>query len=81
MPNPPSLPPRQGVTQGPIHKVPCPHCGQPLDFRAHAGEELGGTGWGEQGLETGAVVDCDHCSRKSRVAAVERITVVKLVRV
>lgn len=66
------------VTQGPIHRVPCPHCKKPLDFRAHAGEELGGAGWGDQALETNATIDCDHCDRQSKVVAVQRVTVVKL---
>lgn len=71
--------PGKSVTQGPIHKVPCPHCGGALDFRAHADGESGGTGWGEQALETNARVDCDHCDRPSKILAKEKITVIKLV--
>lgn len=66
-------------TQGPIHAVPCPFCRLTLDFRAHADAENGGTGWGEQGLEPGAKVDCDHCGRTSKILAKERVTVIKLV--
>jgi len=77
---PPAAPARHGMTSGPMHKVPCPHCGKDLNFSAHAGEELGGTGWGDQALEVGATIDCDHCDRQSKVAAVQRVTVVKLVR-
>ncbi len=83
MPKPP--PPQQlgvpgkSVTQGPIHRVPCPHCGQALNFQAHADADSGGAGWGEQGLETGARVDCDHCERTSKILAKEKITVIKLV--
>jgi endogenous inhibitor of DNA gyrase (YacG/DUF329 family) len=73
----PSQKPPQ-VTQGPIHKVPCPFCGQPMDFRAHADQESGGTGWGEQGLETGALVDCDRCGRTSKILAKEKITIIRL---
>jgi phage terminase large subunit GpA-like protein len=80
MPKPPPLPPRQGTTHGPLHKVPCPHCGKPNDFRPLAGEEQGMSGWGDQGLETGATIECDHCRRLSKIAGVERITVVTLVR-
>jgi DNA-directed RNA polymerase subunit RPC12/RpoP len=67
------------ATQGAIHRVPCPHCGQCNDFRAHADAESGGVGWGEQGLEAGAKVDCDHCGRFSKVLAVEKVVIIKLV--
>jgi endogenous inhibitor of DNA gyrase (YacG/DUF329 family) len=67
------------ATQGPIHRVPCPHCGKPNDFRAHADSELGGAGWGEQGLETGAKVDCDQCGRFAKILAIEKVVVIKLV--
>lgn len=75
-----NLPGKQ-ATQGPIHAVPCPFCRRPLDFRAHADGESGGQGWGEQGLETGSLVDCDHegCGRTSRILAKERVTIIKLV--
>ncbi len=72
MPNPP------GTTQGPLNHVPCPHCKKPLNFTAHADEGSGGTGWGSQGLERGAKVDCDHCNRQSKILAVDRVTVIRL---
>lgn len=68
----------QSSTQGPIAAVPCPHCGQKNDFRAHADQESGGTGWGEQGLERGATVDCDHCGKLSKIMAIDKITVIRL---
>lgn len=73
--------PGKTATQGPVHAVPCPFCRHPLDFRAHADAEGGGTGWGEQGLETGALVDCDNpsCGRTSKILAKERVTIIKLV--
>jgi len=40
---------------------------------------MGGTGWGEQGLERGAKVTCDHCSRDSKILDIEKIVVIKLV--
>lgn len=65
-------------TQGPIHSVPCPWCHQGQDFRPLADEELGGAGWGSQGLEAGTTVACDHCNRKSKVVAVAKTVIVKL---
>jgi hypothetical protein len=59
--------------------VPCPHCQQPLDFRAHADGDMGGTGWGSQGLEAGNLVQCDHCGRSSKILAIEQITIMRLV--
>lgn len=76
MPNPPA---GLQATQGPIHAVPCPFCRKPLDFRAHAGEDEGGVGWGSQGLEIGSKIDCDHCGKTSRILAKERLTVIRLV--
>jgi hypothetical protein len=36
------------------------------------------SGWGSQGLETGAKVDCDSCGRFSKILAIDQITVVRL---
>lgn len=66
------------ATRGPLNKVPCPWCQRPLNFSAHVDESMGGVGWGEQGLERGAKVDCDHCGRTSWVVEVEKLTVVSL---
>lgn len=72
----------QQSTKGPIHKVPCPWCNQPNDFRvlADASNDKGGgiSGWGSQGLETGATVDCDHCGQLAKVLAIETIQLVQL---
>lgn len=67
-----------GATQGPHHRVPCPYCHGPLDFRAHLDADGGGSGWGDQGMEAGNEVECDHCGRKSKILAIEKITVVRL---
>lgn len=73
--------PTKQVTKGAIHAVPCPWCGRPNDFRPLAGDQDGGVGWGSQGLERGAVIDCDHCKHKSRIMAIETVTIIKLVAV
>ena len=67
-----------GVTKGPIHKVPCPWCGKGLDFRNHADASHGGVGWGEQGLEAGSKVDCDYCKKTSQIHTVQQVTIIKL---
>jgi hypothetical protein len=66
------------VTMGPVHKVPCPHCKQPMDFRAHVSAEDGGAGWGDQVLETGVTIDCDHCDGQSKLLGKEKIVMIKL---
>lgn len=65
-------------TQGPLQKVPCPFCATPMDFRAHVDAERGGTGWGEQGLERGAQVDCDRCGHTSQIVDMQTVTIIKL---
>jgi hypothetical protein len=66
-------------TSGPIQAVPCPHCDFKNDCRVLGdGEAKGGSGWGSQGLETGAVIDCDNCKRFSKIIAIETIQVIKL---
>jgi hypothetical protein len=47
-----------------------------MDFRGHV--DAGDTGWSEQGLEKGALVDCDFCGRRSRVIAKETVTIIRL---
>lgn len=85
MPPPPPQKPRAPLQPGPpqsqgrLDRCPCPHCQQPMNFSAHVGSEQGGTGWGEQGLEKGAKVDCDHCGNTSTVLAVETVTLIRLV--
>lgn len=69
------VPTKQAV-RGPLHAVPCPHCGRPNDFRGFA--PSGGLGWGDYGLEPGTVVDCDHCKRKSQIVHVDKVTLVSL---
>lgn len=51
-----------------------------MDFRAHAGEAMGGVGEGDVGLETGSVWGCDNpqCKRKFKIVALERITIAKV---
>ena len=78
MPQPPRSAGPPQVTQGPLSRVPCPHCKVPMDFRAHADGDSGGTGWGEQGLEKGAQVDCDRCGRRSLIIAKETVTIIRL---
>jgi len=86
---PPTQPFPRPTTQGTVQRgVPCPHCGEMMDFRAHADETSGGKGWGEQALETGAIVECDNerCvdssgrPRVSKILAIEKVTLVRLKR-
>jgi hypothetical protein len=65
---------------GPLAAVPCPWCHTKMDFRALAGQHLGGMGEGDIGLEVGAVFSCDNkqCQRKFKIAALDQVTVVKV---
>ena len=66
MPNPP---PSAKVTKGPLHNVPCPHCGTGIDCRDL--QETYGTSF-----EPGMKIDCDHCGRHMQVTAVQSVTIV-----
>lgn len=63
---------QQPTTNGPINAVPCPHCGNPTDFRNLASQQL---------LDTGSEVSCDKCGRLMRVAGLQQIQVVVVRRV
>lgn len=68
-----------GPVTGPLHAVQCPWCRHRMDMRAMAGQDMGGIGEGDIGLETGSVWICDNkqCGRKFKIVALERIVVVK----
>lgn len=68
---------------GPIEKVPCPHCGKPNDFRELAesdDKELASTGdvdgSGNQVPEPGQIVLCDHCEMRMEISGVRTMTFV-----
>jgi hypothetical protein len=65
-------------SSGEISRVPCPWCGAKLDL-SEVGTGALGEGWSGQGLETGCLIDCDHCSKPAKVTAIVPMTVVKLV--
>lgn len=60
----PRLPP---TTHGPIEQVPCPHCGKPNDLRELDGQQL---------LDTGHEIICDHCGRLFDIVGIKHIKVV-----
>jgi hypothetical protein len=57
------------TTGGPIHAVTCPHCGHRNDFRTLQEEQL---------LDTGAVADCDKCTRLMEVVRIQPVTLVSV---
>lgn len=63
------LPGATGVTRGTIDAVICPHCGKPNDFRMLDEQQL---------LDTGHVMDCDHCGQFMQV---QRIAMLKVISV
>lgn len=58
-------------TNGPIHKVPCPHCGKPQDFRELNTQE--GTT-----IYPGTECFCDDCGWGIVIAGVQKVTVLSL---
>ncbi len=64
-------PPQPKWTQGPVDRVPCPHCGKPKDFRELDSQQL---------LDTGHEVICrddngEGCGQLMMVAAIRVIKV------
>lgn len=67
MPNPPPAAPQ--TTAGPLHKVPCPHCGHPNDCRLLHEQSL---------LEAGHKIDCDRCHRLMLVLSCAPVVMVQV---
>lgn len=61
--------PAAGTTQGPLHAVPCAHCGKPNDMRVLDEQKL---------IDPGSGVECDHCGRISTIVGVRQTKVVVL---
>jgi DNA-directed RNA polymerase subunit RPC12/RpoP len=61
--------PALGTTSGPLHAVPCAHCGTAQDMRILDEQKL---------IETGQGVVCDHCKRTSRIVGVRETKVIVL---
>ena len=57
------------TTSGPLHAVPCAHCGAAQDMRGLDEQHL---------LENGQNVICDGCNMPSEIVAVAKTTVVRL---
>jgi hypothetical protein len=61
--------PAAGTTNGPLHAVPCAHCGTPQDMRGLDEQKL---------LENGAEIVCDNCERTSTVVGIKQLKVIVL---
>lgn len=59
--------PAAGTTNGPLHAVPCAHCGTPQDLRALDEQKL---------VENGAGISCDRCNRISEVVGIKNIKLI-----
>ena len=55
------------TVNGPIHSVPCPHCGKPNDYRPHNEQQT---------LDTGSSMSCDHCQRIMEIVAIRPVVVI-----
>lgn len=61
------MPELSGATlQGPVNKVPCAHCGQPMDLT-----EL------MEDIARGVSVTCDHCEKDSEIVDIRKVVVVR----
>lgn len=67
MPNPPPAAPQ--MTAGPLHAVPCPHCGHKNDCRLLHEQSL---------LESGHKIDCDRCHRLMLVMSCAPVVMVQV---
>ena len=54
------------TVQGPVNRVPCAHCGQPMDLTDLV-EEIG----------RGVSIECDHCSKQSEIVDIRKVVVVR----
>lgn len=79
MPQLPHQPPGKGMSQGITTAVKCPWCGTLMDLSDLDDQPQGTAGWGSQGLEKGALIECDKCDRKSKVVLLKQVTVIHLV--
>lgn len=59
---PPAAPPQPPMVQGPIDRVPCPHCGKPNNFRRT-----------DEMLEVGNLFTCDYCKKPMQVCGVRDV--------
>lgn len=67
MPGTPIPPPANAHKTGPIHAVPCAHCGLPNDLRKIKDEGV---------LERGGNMECDHCHMFSEIVAIQPVTII-----
>jgi len=61
------MPNTTATVNGPLHAVPCAHCGAPQDLREADKDML---------VEVGRGCVCDHCNRTSEIVGVREIKVV-----
>jgi hypothetical protein len=61
--------PAAKATTGPLHAVPCAHCGAAMDMRGLQEQNL---------VENGQHVVCDACNRPSLIVAVQQTTIIRV---
>ena len=64
--------PQSRQTNGPIDRVPCPHCGKNNDFRELQSQQI---------MDTSSDVSCDFCGRQMRIAAIRTVTFLAVVQI
>ncbi len=68
---PPVPPPSTKTCDGPVHKVPCPHCGKPNDLR-DLQRDVG------ESFEPGLTYECDSCRLINHITSVTPVLVVRV---
>lgn len=62
----PGQPITPATVNGPVNRVPCAHCGQPMDLTELVEE-----------IDRGVSLECDHCSKNSEVVDIRKVVVVR----
>lgn len=58
----PLTPQQPPMVQGPIDRVPCPHCGKPNNCRRL-----------DEMLDVGVIFICDHCKQKVEISGLRDV--------
>lgn len=69
--------PAAGIVSGPIDKVPCAHCGTPMDLTELVDHIEVGSSLGDS-LDRGQKIACDRCNKNSQVVQVRRVTFISV---
>lgn len=64
------------TVHGPIHSVPCAHCGKAQNY-AKLEEERAQEGLDDPELPKGAKIECDDCGKLSEIVDIRRMVILR----